>query len=341
MKILLISPIPHDILFDLKNCLKDLNHDVYFIGTQDFEEQYTYVEKKIYKLGFVSLKENYYKKFNEKIKNIYLEFNPDLVFITNGGELDHQLLDFIKNKTKIIAWFFDSAKREFIAKSDKNFSYYDKIFVFEKNDIPYLKEKYGLEAQFCPIGYNNKKYYPIKKSNIIDITFVGNPSEKRISILREVAEYVDHHHLNMKIYGLWYNDKHFWKRYQFKKREPILFKYITNRIIPPETVADLYRQSKICLNIHIALHAGINPRTFEILGTKSFELIDKRNDYDNLIRPNIDVGVYENADDLINKIDYYLENEKEREQISNSGYEWIKDRLAMSNCMETILKMIS
>lgn len=337
MKILLITPISHNKLFALQECLQSLNHEVCFFGTQSFEEQVAYAEKKLYKLGLGSLKEKYYRKLNEKIEKGYLEFNPDLVFITNGGGLSSQLLSLMKKKTNIIAWFFDSVKRDFMEETAENFVYYDKIFVFEKSDIPYIKEKYGLDVQYCSVGYNNKTYYPVSKEKNIDIVFVGNPSPKRIAILREVANYASSHNLTMQIYGAWYSEQHFWKKIQFKKRDPILFQYINNRTIPSEIVADLYRQSKICLNIHIAIHEGVNPRTFEILGTRSFQLIDKRQDYNELIRPNVDVVVYEDVADLISKIDYYLSKEKERNVFANNGYEWVKDRLSMSMCLKTIL----
>lgn len=340
MKILLISPLPHEQLFELTSCLQDLNHEVLFKGTQDYEEQYTYIEKKMYKLGMTGLKETYYKKLNRRMRNAYLQFNPDLVLITNGSGLDPQLLKEMKQKTKIILWLFDSVKREFIAKTYQNFPCYDKVFVFEKNDIPFLKEKYGIEAEYCPIGYNHKKYYPLAEKANIDISFVGNPAENRISILREVVKYVHAHHLTMKIYGSWYNEQHFWKKFQFKKREPLLFKYTVNKQLPPQEVADLYRHSKICLNIHIDLHKGINPRTFEILGAKAFELMDQREDYYQLIRPGIDVAVYESTSDLIRKIDYYLAHEKERNEISAQGYEWVKNKLTMTNCLNAILKSL-
>ncbi|MBU2704020.1 spore maturation protein CgeB [Sporomusaceae bacterium BoRhaA] len=341
MKILLISPIPHDELFDLKSYLKDRGHDVRFVGTQDFEEQYSYFVKKMHKLGIVWFKENYYKEMNENIKKIYLDFNPDLVFLTNGAGLKTDLLRFMKKKTKIVTWLFDSVKRDFMIKTHKNFCYYDRVFVFESDDIPYIKKQFGIEAEYCPIGYNNKKYFPQEIPKDIDIIFVGNASEKRVNILRKAAEYVFNHHLTMRIYGNWYDEKHFWKKYQFKKHNPVLFKYIINNKIVPGKVADLYRRSRICLNIHAAVHSGINPRTFDILGTRSFELLDERENYNDLIRPNIDVAIYKNADDLINKIDYYLAHKNERLQISNNGYECVKDKLSIGNCLENIFSTIS
>ncbi len=68
------------------------------------------------------------------------------------------------------------------------------------------------------------------------------------------------------------------------------------------------------------LSNDINYRTFETLGCKTFLLTNKTENLENLFNINKDLVVYKNKNDLKNKINYYLENEVEREKIATNGY---------------------
>ena len=84
--------------------------------------------------------------------------------------------------------------------------------------------------------------------------------------------------------------------------------------------ATLYSKTKICLNIHDGRHKSPNPRTFEILATGTFELIDERESYGGLLQEGRDLIQFRDVEDLLFKIDYYLLHEDEREAIAASGH---------------------
>ena len=62
-------------------------------------------------------------------------------------------------------------------------------------------------------------------------------------------------------------------------------RHLLNGSVPPETAADIYQRSKICLNIHGNGSTGVNPRTFEILACGAMEMVDVRGDYDSTFPP--------------------------------------------------------
>lgn len=64
----------------------------------------------------------------------------------------------------------------------------------------------------------------------------------------------------------------------------------------------------------------INYRTFETTGCKTLLVTNYTEGLESLFKINEDIIVYENKDDLIDKIKYYLDNETERNLISNNGY---------------------
>ena len=82
-------------------------------------------------------------------------------------------------------------------------------------------------------------------------------------------------------------------------------KCIINKSILGQELTDLYNNSKICLNIHIAIHAGMhtgpNPRTFELLGCQCFEIIDEGRISQTLLKNNQDLVEFKTSEDLIKK----------------------------------------
>ena len=81
----------------------------------------------------------------------------------------------------------------------------------------------------------------------------------------------------------------------------------------------------------------MNPRTFAIMATGSMELIDERRDYD-IVRPGEDAAVFRNAAELLEKVEYYLDHQKEREKIARSGYERVLRVRSMRGALQKVLE---
>lgn len=64
----------------------------------------------------------------------------------------------------------------------------------------------------------------------------------------------------------------------------------------------------------------INYRTFETLGTKTFLLTNYTENLEKLFKIGKHLITYDSKEDLLNKINYYLNNEKERKKIEEEGY---------------------
>lgn len=87
----------------------------------------------------------------------------------------------------------------------------------------------------------------------------------------------------------------------------------------------VFAHSKINLNITLrSIGSGIPLRAFEIMGSGGFLLTNYQEDMLEYFVPDEDFVYYTDYQDLIRKIDYYLENEEERERIARNGYEKVK-----------------
>lgn len=82
----------------------------------------------------------------------------------------------------------------------------------------------------------------------------------------------------------------------------------------------LFTQSKINLNFTIPnIENGIPLRVFDILSSGGFLLTDYREELCKQFETGKDLVVFENTADLLQKADYYLTHEEERQQIARNG----------------------
>jgi spore maturation protein CgeB len=170
----------------------------------------------------------------------------------------------------------------------------------------------------------------------IDILFIGSAYKNRFITLDYVARYAELNNWNLQIYGPLFKE-HFWKNIKNKAKYSHLIKYLHNVVLSSEEAASLYKRSKICLNIHTSHHRGINPRTFEILATNSFELIDERDDYAGIVEPGKDLIPYRSDEELVELIGHYLASSDERVLIARNGFEKVNERWSMETCLNNIL----
>jgi len=92
--------------------------------------------------------------------------------------------------------------------------------------------------------------------------------------------------------------------------------------LSPERYAEIIRKSKISLNFSLSLARFFQTkgRIFEIFASNSMLLEFKNPSTAKLFEPNKDYVEFENDEDLVDKIKYYLCHEEERKQISYNGY---------------------
>ena len=171
-----------------------------------------------------------------------------------------------------------------------------------------------------PLGYDEKIYHPSMKERDIDICVVGLGSNERVKILNEVAKFAWVNQYKMVGVGNWYDKRHFWKRAGFKRKYPQLYACIKNRLIDAAEVACIYQRSKICLNLNTSVHKSISPRTFEILATRSFQIMNSGQQLRGMVVPGEDLIEFKDIDDLLKLLQYYLQHPQAREQIAVSGY---------------------
>ena len=297
------------------------------------------LQKIAYKLGVKKYEIKYYDDFVNRLKITIETFKPDLIltivdFADVTEYLQKKLIVFFE-KYKVYVWLLDSIKTMHIEK--ELLYHFDKLYVFEYNDLAYIENNYlNLKnVEFLPFGCDSQIFCQNKvladDYRPVDISFVGVASAKRIKILNKIAEYCQKENKKMEIYGHFWHNAHCYQKIlgalKFKNKYPALFPYIHNMFITPEFAENLYRKSKICINIHQEVHLGPNPRTFEILGNGNFELCDNQ-DFTGIDLVNErDLIIYDsqNLNELIELIKYYLAVPEKRYEIGMSGMKMVRN----------------
>lgn len=107
---------------------------------------------------------------------------------------------------------------------------------------------------------------------------------------------------------------------------------------PYEEMPRIFKQSRINLNITLrSIRSGIPLRGFDILGAGGFLLSNFQADFLDFFVPEEDFVYYENERDLLQKIDYYLFREDEREAIARSGHDKIAAKHTFRHRVREIL----
>ena len=335
MRVLLsIFSVNEQILHIRKN-LEVLGCEVEVIYSDAYRQVCPYYRKKIDELGFHSAKRGYLKSVHEKIDELLQNFCPDLVLFINAPKdiLSAEDVQRIGQCTKTACWFVDGiAGQQDIVEYIKAFH---EIHVFEHSDVAYLNTM-GIHGTYLPVGYNDAFSHVRTQEKEWDALFIGSPFHNRLQILEKVAAAATENQWNLKIMGPFYDETYPWKKFLFKRKYPGIYRYLENRRVSSEEAAELYAKTKVCLNIHDTKHKSPNPRTFEILASGSFELIDQR-EYWSGLTPDKDIVAYDNVQELVQKLEGYIKDDAARERIAASGKSAIIEKMKMKNLLREIL----
>lgn len=99
----------------------------------------------------------------------------------------------------------------------------------------------------------------------------------------------------------------------------------------------IFRCSKINLNITSkTIQSGVPLRVFDVMGAGGFLITNYQAELFDLFEPGVDLVVYEDMNDLEEKVNYYLQHEEERKQIAINGY----NRICNNYTYDIVLKKI-
>ncbi len=274
------------------------------VGTVNYNCDINFFEP-LKDIGYSVLRYNYLekvkligkKKMNREILKLARSERPDYIFhITYRDEISLKTLKRLNQEgNKVVGWFSDDHWRfdnysKFLARHlFCSITTSKEAFVkYKENNLNVIKSQWAS---------NPKYYHPVPAGEKYDVSFVGQKYGPRERIL----EYLRENNIPIDIFGRG------WGVY-----------------VPFEKVISVFSNSKININISASSLdpkiKQIKGRIFEVPMCGGFLLTDYVNGLEDYFTIGKEIVCYEDKEDLVNKIKYYLENEKQRKEIAENGY---------------------
>jgi hypothetical protein len=255
------------------------------------------------------------KRINRSILERVSAGEYDLVLCIEGATMLSETVSKIRRRSKIALWCLDSLRT--LNLDLESLRAFTKVFFFEPTDL-----KVFPEGAYLPIGFDQTIYQRLNPRKFThDLIWVGSPHKDRLPKLDRIARFAKERGREFSIYSRFYSRKE--QRKELESRYPYILGAIRrNERISPTEANLLYGSSRIGINLHLddPEHQGINPRTLEVPGAGCFLLTDYRREMGKIFDMEREVAVFHDMDEFEIKVEFYLEHEKEREEIADLGH---------------------
>ncbi len=262
-------------------------------------------------LGYLSrriLLQNYFYE----IRQVSRDFRPDIVLVIKGEALDSTIIGQVKEEchAKVVLWYTDDP-RYYDTIINGIIRCFDYVYTVSPRAVSTYK-KMGVQNVEClPVACDPTFHRKLELSAddrnrySCDIVFAGTYYPRRARLVNRLKKAG----LKLRIYGDYWN-----LLWMSKGAKPA--------ISGPEMVKS-FNAAKIVLNVHADSDVAykVNTRTFEATGCGSFVLTDRTYGVDDYFDVGKELACYSNEQELVELAKYYLDSDKEREEVSLHGQE--------------------
>ena len=270
----------------------------------------------------------------EIIKN--QQFDYVFVYADNTHQMfDDSFFGLTRKYAPIISFYSDDEPDYWLNNNLQYDKRYDLIITHSKRGYLYRTNAGVSNVKYVPWGYNQECFFCLNEKKNIDVIFIGSnfQNEKgyyfdgkiRSQINAEIYKFCKDNNYSYAIYGSGWNSDTFLKD---AWRGFLSDGELNNVINRARIVVGLGFTPDIIPTYHTKL------RHFEIAGSGTFQIVNKNPDLEEIFGDSI--AQADGIDELLQKISYYLENEKERELLAEKA-----NRIAVDSCtMEDRIRAI-
>jgi spore maturation protein CgeB len=251
--------------------------------------------------------------YNKQLKNYNLN-NIDIVFIVKGNEIYPSTLKKIKVNfphIKFINWSQDDMYAWHNRSLYYTFSlrYYDLVVTQKSYNIVELQNLGAKRVLFQNKAYSKELHKSYQVDFKYDVLFIGAAEKERIDSLNYLAQ----NGIKIIIFGGGWN----------KVDKTLLHKnlYINEHDLVGENYAKALSSAKISLCFLRKINRDLQTsRSIEIPACKGFMIAERTDEHLKLFEEDKEAVYFSDNDELLKKVQYYLKNSKERENIRENGY---------------------
>jgi len=274
------------------------------------------------------------KIINKRMLLLAEETKPDISIVTGG----HRIISSAVNKMKsdgvvTVLWTIDPPL--YFQPIIDVAPCYDHIFC-QGTEAVELLDKAGIKGScWLPVACDPDIHRPVMLSEREreayghDVVFVGSYYQNRAELFAKIAGF------DLALWGPGWS--------ALAEGSPLVSK-IRGAHTPPSEWLKIYSACKIALVIHYQSPQNsfpvyqASPRIFEAMACGCFVISDRQRDVFSLFEDGKHLVGFDNPNDLIEKINYYLSHHEEREEIAGRGREEV---LKHHTYVDRIKKLIS
>jgi len=250
---------------------------------------------------------------------------PDLVFVVSGLALPPAVWDWfdafndsLKKRFKTMVLFTESPYID-----ETQYPLIERVDFAATMDLASLEnfKAANKDSFYIRHAYSQFVHYPRPRSTNYgaDVFMVGTGFPERINLLASV----DWNDIDLRIFGGNWGDLgdelDDYYSAEFLDNEEIVPQYYTNSRVSLNIFRTAKWPGKNVLHIDPGLAYSISPRCYEILACGGFLLTDSRPELTELFKDKRDMVVFDGAEDLSDKVRYYLTHPRQRNKIVASG----------------------
>jgi len=226
------------------------------------------------------------KKRDQEIVNFCKDWNPDFIIFSKCDGISLETFEECKKIAPLCYWFLDPL----VTYSFEEF--YEKtriadFFLCDKKNVLDKARTLNDNCFLVTDGFDRLLEKPKDVEKVYDVSFIGNLYGDRKSKISKINHKVE---IINKVFA----DKH----------------------------SEAVSKSKI--NLNFCTTDGQSDRVFKVLAAGGFILSDDWADREEFFVDGEDLVIFKDFEDLNQKINYYLNNDREREKIAQSGREKVQ-----------------
>ena len=256
-----------------------------------------------------------------------LKHRSEFCLVTQGREFDHTILKELRNKgIFLVQWIPD----EYGPKDSPGGLWFDKIkgiynlLMCETRGIVPLLKDYADEVIWIPQFFDQRYYWCTEKRGqyAFDLGFLGGPNPEQSSVRLEFLMQLIEDKYDTQVGG----GDFFWGHLQ-KKIPPA--QYFSNGMLIGGEMAKFYSRARIGLNfVNDKLpqyELGVSNRIFKAVGSGCLLLTPEIDGLEEFLISGKHCVTYSPMDyhDFTEKIDFFLKNARQREEIAARGREHV------------------
>lgn len=262
-----------------------------------------------------------YKIIKEQITQI----KPDVLYIQEGNILSDAFIAKLKPLVKLVVGQVASP-----IPKQRTYKSYDIVLTSFPHFVECFRKK-GIAAEYFPLAFDQRVLNEVGNLDFeFDVSFVegiSNAHQQGIELLKKAST-----QLPIEIFG-----------YGKELLEPSSPAYQRHR--GEVWGLEMYRvlaRSRITMNRHIdvARNYANNMRLFEATGMGTCLVTDWKENLHTLFEPEKEVVTYRSSDELIEKVKYLLENDKERKKFAEAGQKRTLREHNFYNRMKELLEIL-